>query len=140
MKIVINRCYGGFGLSEEALRRYAELKGLPFYVDRSTGHFPRYHTIPVEDANALYTNARDMEFSEDERTEFWDQYNAATLSDYDIARDDEALVQVVEELGDIASGTYAELGVVEIPDTIECWEITEYDGIESIVECHRSWF
>ena len=26
-KIVINRCYGGFGLSDEALKRYRELVG-----------------------------------------------------------------------------------------------------------------
>ena len=28
MKIVINICYGGFGLSEAALKRYAEIKGI----------------------------------------------------------------------------------------------------------------
>lgn len=27
-KIVINRCFGGFGLSKEAMYRYAEIKGL----------------------------------------------------------------------------------------------------------------
>jgi len=29
MKIVINTCYGGFGLSDEAVDKYAELKGIP---------------------------------------------------------------------------------------------------------------
>ena len=28
MKVVINKCFGGFGLSEKAILRYAELKGL----------------------------------------------------------------------------------------------------------------
>ena len=28
MKLVINRCYGGFGLSDLAIEKYAELKGL----------------------------------------------------------------------------------------------------------------
>lgn len=32
-KFVINRCYGGFGLSDVAMKRYAELKGVqePIY-------------------------------------------------------------------------------------------------------------
>lgn len=30
MKVVINRCYGGFGLSEEALRALCERKGLEY--------------------------------------------------------------------------------------------------------------
>lgn len=28
MKVVINKCHGGFGLSEAGCRRYAELKGI----------------------------------------------------------------------------------------------------------------
>jgi hypothetical protein len=39
MKIVINNCYGGFGLSEEALNKYEELTGktkvYDFNIDRS---------------------------------------------------------------------------------------------------------
>lgn len=30
MKIIINDCYGGFGLSEKAARRYCELKGVDY--------------------------------------------------------------------------------------------------------------
>jgi len=48
------------------------------------------------------------------------------------------LVQVVEELGDIASDGYSELSVVEIPDDVE-WYIEEYDGMEHIAEQHRTW-
>ena len=46
--------------------------------------------------------------------------------------------QTVEELGDLASGRYSVLEVVEIPDDVK-WEISEYDGSERIHECHRSW-
>jgi len=53
-------------------------------------------------------------------------------------RDDPVLVQVVEELGDAASGRHAKLKVVEVPDGID-YEIDEYDGIERIAEVHRSW-
>jgi hypothetical protein len=31
MKIAINRCYGGFGISEEAVMLYAKKKGLTLY-------------------------------------------------------------------------------------------------------------
>jgi hypothetical protein len=34
VKIVLNGCYGGFGLSEAALRRYAEIKGLNTSLER----------------------------------------------------------------------------------------------------------
>ncbi len=57
---------------------------------------------------------------------------------YDVPRDDPALAQAVEELGEKANGTYAKLEVVEIPDGTK-YEIDEYDGQESIHEVHRSW-
>lgn len=89
MKVVVNRCWGGFCLSRAA---YAEL-GLP-----------------------------------------WDNYGFAMADD----RANPKLVAVVEKLGMDASGDFAELKVVEIPDDIE-WEINGYDGMERVVEKHRSW-
>lgn len=48
------------------------------------------------------------------------------------------LVQVVEELGKAASGSYANLVVVDIPDDVQ-WCMRDYDGWETIEEVHRSW-
>lgn len=48
------------------------------------------------------------------------------------------LVQIVEELGSDAAGSFAELEIVEIPDDVK-WYISEYDGVETIEEIHRSW-
>ena len=53
-------------------------------------------------------------------------------------RSDPDLVAAVEELGKKASGSYAELKVVEIPDGVE-YQIEEYDGTEYIAEKHRTW-
>ena len=54
-------------------------------------------------------------------------------------RNDSVLVEVVETLGDKASGKYSELKVVEIPDDVTDWRIEEYDGWEHIAE-GRTWY
>lgn len=140
-KVVINTCFGGFGLSREAMFRYAEIKGITLYPEEDKQYASlgiiTYYTVP-----------------EDKRTpplpEPWNAntieeccaYNKAcaeeTLSPYSIARDDPALVQVVKELGSAANGGHAKLRVVEIPDDVN-WEIEEYDGNEHVAEVHRMW-
>ena len=57
----------------------------------------------------------------------------------DIARNDPILVYVVETLGNEANGSFAKLRIVEIPDDVN-WEISDYDGMESVEEVHRSWY
>lgn len=91
MKVVINTCYGGFGLSDEALAKYKAIKGIT------------------------------------EEVYYWN-----------IERDDPALVQVVEEMGDAAAGSYAYLKIVNIPDDVQ-WYIEEDDGMEWVAETHRTW-
>ena len=112
-KIVINRCFGGFGLSHDAVVRYHELKGNTIVIEYDD-LFKGYH---------YYLNEKDD-----------DNY----LSYHHILRDDPTLVQVVEELGEKSWGRHSELKIVEIPDDVE-WYIDEYDGIESVNEQHRSW-
>lgn len=41
------------------------------------------------------------------------------------------MIQAIEELGEAANGQYAKIKIVEIPDKVQ-YEISEYDGIESI--------
>lgn len=113
MKIVINSDYGGFSLSDEAIRKYAEKKGITL-IEEKCGQFG-------------HTNFYIGEISDDNL--FWDR---------DIPREDETLVEVVEELGDAASGLYASLKVVEIPENVN-WYIQEYDGRECVAEVHRTW-
>ena len=59
MKVVINACYGGFGLSEKAVMRYAELKGLTLYPERSP-LYTTYWLVPEgeREDQAAYRNAR----------------------------------------------------------------------------------
>ena len=87
-KVVINKCFGGFGLSKEALN------------------------LLGQESDSIY-------WMDDKRT-------------------DSLLVEVVEELGERASGEYAKLKVVELPEDVQ-WSIREHDGNEWIAENHRTW-
>lgn len=80
MKIVVNRCYGSFSLSEKA----RDLLGL----------------------KSVYDN---------------------------VDRTDPRLIEVVETLGDEASGRAARLRIVNIPNDSTDWELDEYDGAESVI-------
>ena len=64
----------------------------------------------------------------------WDGYGYEFMED----RSNPALVKCVEALGDEASGSYAELKVVEIPDGVE-WKICGCDGGEWVAGKHRAW-
>ena len=47
MKIVINTCFGGFGLSDKAMYRLAELKGLTLYPEINHG-MTFYYIVPKD--------------------------------------------------------------------------------------------
>lgn len=114
-KIVINACHGGFSLSNEAIEYYSELKNLGL-VKQKGKYFSlvgySWYIGEINDSN--YFSCRN------------------------INRDDPDLVRVVEELGDKASGKYAALKIVEIPEDV-VWDIEEYDGYEYVAEQHRTW-
>jgi hypothetical protein len=117
-KIVINKCYGGFGLSTEGMKHYLNLKGIEY------GTRPSQWTFRKDDQD-FYTAGH---VGEDNHY----------LSDRDIPRDDEALIQTVDQLGTNANNRFSALGIVEIPDDVD-WQIEEYDGNEWVAEKHRTW-
>jgi len=132
MKIVINRCYGGFGLSRNAIKRYLELCGKECCFYEKVGN--SYVKCNYNCSNYfVYCLTKDMGKTIEDYPE--DCY----FSYYEIERNDPTLVQVVEELGENANGDYSKLEVVEIPDDVS-WEIGEYDGVETISEIHRTWY
>lgn len=147
MKVVVNRCFGGFGLSTAAYEKLAEW-GVPIrqYQPEERGPdglfvrneanqgeviFDRDLTPASEDSMAaLYWKHR---ASGENRVlrRYWDTWTRET-------RNHPLVVRVVEELGEAANGPCAELEVVEIPDDID-WHIDEYDGQETVHENHRTW-
>ena len=77
----------------------------------------------------------------DEAEALYKEHKSITDPDWwyrDIPRDDPVLIQIVEDMGTKADGTFAALKVVEVPDDVN-WYIEEYDGREWVAERHRTW-
>jgi hypothetical protein len=139
MKIVINTCYGGFSLSAQALIRLQELKGKPcyFFKDDYSNSNISYTPVQADDlTGVIFWSALDIDTIPKELTNDWlDEHYVDKHPD---DRTNPLLIQVIEELGELADGSYAKLTVIEIPDDAD-WEIAEYDGYEHVAEKHRTW-
>ena len=136
-KVVINKCYGGFGLSILAIKEYLKLKGKEVYFYQMNNIY--YQKIS-DSKDGMFVHCFTKDFGEkfydkDISNEDWDKYS---FSSKNIERDDEDLVKVVKKLKDKANTMCSNLKVVEIPEDIE-WQIEEYDGNEWISEKHRTW-
>jgi len=136
VKVVINICYGGFGLSYKAVMRYAEIKGFKLYAfvsDDSPNNTTDKRFVPYEE----YTDGFLVNYAKKPLEN--GQYDSDSCFFPDnIERDDPALIQVIEELGELANDRFAELKIVEVPDDVE-WTVGEHDGNEWIAERHRRW-
>jgi hypothetical protein len=141
MKVVINKCFGGFGLSDQAEdaligkcshvelvepEQYYGGPGSPFYEANKERLGPDHWRESYE---------RDL------RGKGLVRFHKGKVI-CDNHRDDDhrncpVLVEVVERLNDAASGRFAKLKVVEIPDGIE-FKISEYDGSEHVAEVARN--
>jgi len=139
-KVVINKCYGGFGLSHEAVMRYLEIKGITVYPEQGKDYwrFRTYWTVKPEDRVEEREGDAFYAMSIEDRIAYNKLRSEQTIYERDIERHDPALVQAVEELGELANGKHAELAIVEIPDDVE-YTIEEYDGNEHVAEAHRTW-
>ncbi|WP_282798572.1 hypothetical protein [Lactococcus lactis] len=141
MKIVLNKCFGGFGLSHEAKMMIFEKRGVEVfpYLSKFGDEEFIYEKLSKEKIaeSAPRDITRDITYFQkdpelDSFSEDWgeeDKFDSIYL-DFDDDRGNKDLVEVVEELGEKASGKYSNLKVVEIPDGAS-YEISDYDGIET---------
>ncbi len=140
MKVVINACYGGFGLSAKAEDLYAEREGFELFRYKQTKY--RFHDGEDEwqKSDVGEKSIVCMTFKKDHGVTFctWPDDGTYWWSS-DIERDDKTLVEVVEELGtEAASGLCSVLTIVDIPDDVS-WGVEEYDGMEHVAEAHSTW-
>ena len=126
MKIILNKCYGGFGISDKGYELYCKKKNLDLY--RYTTDDSRFRKINKE-SYLTYYFTKDFGESGDKKNLDWD-FHIYLDSRY---REDPVLIEVVEELGEEANGRYSNLQVVDIPDELRYnYDIDEYDGIETL--------
>ena len=141
-KVVINDCYGGFGLSPlartELYRRKCGNPNAPVFYYKSEFGWSgtEYTKVPLNDDLDLVTLTEDLG---DSFTIYHDDNDEELTEKFDKAlfwfppqceRHDKDLVAVVEELGEKANSRYSKLKVVTIPGNK--YQLNDYDGSEWI--------
>ena len=140
MKIIINNCYGGFSLSPKAQVEFLKRKGKKAFFYKQTKYIhndkkEEYVRLTVREASSAsftYTLTKDL----GKVVEKLPDDNNIWFNGRDIERNNPDLIAIVEEMGNDASGSCANLKIVKIPDDVE-WEIDEYDGNEWVSEKHK---
>ena len=138
MKIILNKSFGGFRASYAAHKLYAKKK---YGIDEIFAYkweMDGYYKTDKTDCIFMFYAVKDLgDFISHKDvskvSEFFD------LSSYE--REDPVFVEVVEELGtEAASGTYAELVVVDIPEEVaKDYIIDDYGGIETLYKRVQKW-
>ena len=136
MEIVINTCYGGFGVSAQALvelvKRESSAQVSMTLSEYTGGHNNSFYHMGTR------ITIDEYEFDSWMPGVLYKDNIVYMLKDGDGIRKDLGLISVVRELGDAANGRHAKLKVVEIPNGTK-YEIEEYDGMEWVAEVHQTW-
>ena len=133
MKVVINSCFGGFGLSDEA---WAWLIKNREWIPKTYDELDevKYDERPLKWVHD-YDLETDEKYTESRGLMGRFYYGADREPKF---RSHADIVEVVELMKERASSRFASLTIVDVPDDVE-WEIKEYDGNEHVAEVHRTW-
>ena len=137
MKVILNKCYGGFGVSQEAYELYAKKKGIELFVYKLeiVNNKPIYKKTDTGSSIFTITFTKDFGDYVDLSDDNSEKYILELRGSH---REDPVLIEVVEELGERADSPFSKLVVVDIPDGME-YEIDDYDGMETLHEKVKKW-
>lgn len=115
MKIVLNKCHGGFGVSTEVFKYLIEKKN---WVVGENGKICESDALGERYYFNYDMGCSDLEF-----------------------RSNPDLIEAIEHIGvDKASGAYSKLEIIYVPDWKEIeLEITDYSGMEKLQEVSKCW-
>ena len=113
VKVAINNCWGGFGVSQAVYR---------FLIDKKNWQISKETDNPKE------------------KIIYWDERNHEYFcSFYDLDRANPDLIEAIETIGlKESNDRYSEIQIFEIPNNTK-WYISNYDGMETIHEVHQTW-
>lgn len=149
LRIVINKCYGGFGLSPEAIvwlmDRGSELIRKQTYEEYCGGDsdYARRHLLdgakPLTGKPGLMMNSWGYAVLEPKQQVV---YTVERHDDVMTFRTHPDLLLCIETLGKAANGQCADLRIVDIHDetvSIDDIYVDEYDGNEWVAQKHSTW-
>lgn len=134
MKVILNKCFGGFSPSHEAYELYAKKKGLKLFTYELT---PDLDYKRADTKNGIFVTYTTKDYGDNPTRNDFDWKNDLLYLNGD-NREDPVLIEVIEELGERASSYVSDLRVVDIPDGMD-YVIDEYDGIETLHARVQEW-
>ena len=135
-KVILSKCFGGFGLSKEAYELYAKKKGISVFHYTQENLKKEIYTYATDDNRTF-----DFYFTKDFGDNVYisdEDFKEYFLNLDEKFREDKTLIEVVEELGEKANAFYSNLKIVEIPDDLD-YVIDNYDGIETLHQKVKEW-
>ncbi len=135
-KILLNKCYGGFSVSRKAYELYAKKKGFDLFIYKLEIKNSNLFYIKTNEDNSLYTTYT----TKDLGNVVADIAKEDMLYLDDSYREDETLIEVVEELGAEANSKFSSLVIVKVPESVaKDYIIDNYDGIETLHKRVKIW-
>ena len=148
MELLINRCWGGFGVSAMTLMHTAERKGIKVFPYTEKFDFDDGNVANGWHLNQIYTRITEMPIEEpsgvseivvflqkDPGQEVVTPDNIENFNQWDFSPDnnrtDKDLIASVKEDGEGANAQCSEPHVVTIPEGFD-YKIDDYDGMESV--------